>query len=160
MRRKIKHRGHPTGREFIKIFEILSLCTTQGCMLIMLKNYLVSKSWCIGLPWWLSGKESACQCRRHGFDPWSGKVPHAAEQPSWGPQLLRLCLRAWELQLLKPARPRARAPQQERLLPREAWAPQLESSPCSPTPEKSPRCNKDPVQPRGNKMIFKHIFLC
>jgi len=20
-------------------------------------------------PWWLSGKESACQCRRHGFDP-------------------------------------------------------------------------------------------
>ena len=23
-----------------------------------------------GLPWWSSGKESACQCRRHGFDPW------------------------------------------------------------------------------------------
>ena len=22
------------------------------------------------LPRWLSGKESACQCRRHGFDPW------------------------------------------------------------------------------------------
>ena len=22
-----------------------------------------------GLPWWLSGKESTCQCRRHGFDP-------------------------------------------------------------------------------------------
>ena len=21
-----------------------------------------------GLPWWLSGKEPACQCRRHGFD--------------------------------------------------------------------------------------------
>ena len=21
------------------------------------------------LPWWLSGKESACQCRRHRFDP-------------------------------------------------------------------------------------------
>ena len=28
-----------------------------------------------GLPWWLSGKESACQCRRHGFDPWVGKMP-------------------------------------------------------------------------------------
>ena len=30
------------------------------------------------LPWWLSGKESACQCRRHrrrGFDPWVGKIP-------------------------------------------------------------------------------------
>ena len=22
-----------------------------------------------GLPWWLSGKESTCQCRRCGFDP-------------------------------------------------------------------------------------------
>ena len=28
-----------------------------------------------GLPSWLSGKESACQCRRHGFDPWVGKIP-------------------------------------------------------------------------------------
>ena len=32
-----------------------------------------------GLPWWLSGKESTCQCRRRGFDPWSGEMPHAAE---------------------------------------------------------------------------------
>ena len=23
----------------------------------------------VGLPWWLSGKELACQCRRHKFDP-------------------------------------------------------------------------------------------
>ena len=29
--------------------------------------------------WWLSDKESACQCRRHGFAPWSGKIPHAVE---------------------------------------------------------------------------------
>ena len=28
-----------------------------------------------GLPRWLSGKETACQCRRHGFDPWVGKTP-------------------------------------------------------------------------------------
>ena len=35
-----------------------------------------------GLPWWRSGWESACQCRGHGFEPWSGKIPHAAEQPS------------------------------------------------------------------------------
>ena len=32
------------------------------------------------LPWWLSGKESVCQCRIHVFDPWSRKVPHAMEQ--------------------------------------------------------------------------------
>ena len=37
-----------------------------------------------GLPWWLSGNESACQCRRQGFDPWSGKIPHATEQVSPG----------------------------------------------------------------------------
>ena len=35
-----------------------------------------------GLPWWLSDKESACQCRRHRFDPWSGKILHAVEQLS------------------------------------------------------------------------------
>lgn len=28
-----------------------------------------------GLPWWLSGKESASQCRRHGFNPWVRKIP-------------------------------------------------------------------------------------
>jgi len=26
------------------------------------------------IPWWLSSKESTCQCRRHGFDPWIGKI--------------------------------------------------------------------------------------
>ena len=37
-----------------------------------------------GLPWWRGGWESACQCRAHGFEPWSGKVPHATEQlGSW-----------------------------------------------------------------------------
>ena len=34
----------------------------------------------LGLPWWHSGWESACQCRGHGFKPWSGKIPHAVEQ--------------------------------------------------------------------------------
>ena len=28
-----------------------------------------------GLPWWLSGKESACQRRRLRFDPWVRKIP-------------------------------------------------------------------------------------
>ena len=27
------------------------------------------------LPWWLSGKEPTCQCRRCGFYPWSRKIP-------------------------------------------------------------------------------------
>ena len=28
----------------------------------------------LGLPWWLSGKELACQFRRLGFDLWGGKI--------------------------------------------------------------------------------------
>ena len=28
-----------------------------------------------GLPTWLTGKESACQDRRHRFNPWVGKIP-------------------------------------------------------------------------------------
>ena len=30
----------------------------------------------------LKKKESSCQCRGHRFNPWSGKIPHAAGQPS------------------------------------------------------------------------------
>ena len=33
-----------------------------------------------GLPWWRSGWESACQCRGHGFESRSGKIPYAAER--------------------------------------------------------------------------------
>ena len=28
-----------------------------------------------GLPWQLSGKDSAYQCNRHGFHPWVRKIP-------------------------------------------------------------------------------------
>ena len=35
-----------------------------------------------GLPWWLSGRESACRSRRQGFDPWSRKIPRALRQLS------------------------------------------------------------------------------
>ena len=37
-----------------------------------------------GHPWWLSDKRSTCQCRIEGFNPWSGKMPHATEQLSPG----------------------------------------------------------------------------
>jgi len=35
----------------------------------MIKNLLYL------LPWWHRGKESACQCRRHRFNSWAGKIP-------------------------------------------------------------------------------------
>ena len=61
-----------------------------------------------GLPWWPSGKEPTCQCRRHGFDPWSGTVPHAAEQ-------LSQCTIATQVHA-----PGTCAPQQEKPPQREA----------------------------------------
>ena len=37
----------------------------------------------VELPWWLSGEESTCQCRRHRFDPWIGQIPwRRAWQPA------------------------------------------------------------------------------
>ena len=39
------------------------------------------------LPWWFSSKESACQCRRLGFDPCVGKIPWRRE---WLPTLVFL----------------------------------------------------------------------
>ena len=35
----------------------------------------------IGLPWWLSGKESTYQCSRRGFDPWTGKILWRRKRP-------------------------------------------------------------------------------
>ena len=32
---------------------------------------------CLGLPWWFIVWEFTLQCRKHWFDPWSGKIPHA-----------------------------------------------------------------------------------
>ena len=78
-----------------------------------------------GLPWWLSGKESACQCRRHRFDPWSGKIPHATEQLSlWATTVepARPSYWAHVLQLLKPSGPEACAPRQNKPLQWEALA--------------------------------------
>ena len=34
-----------------------------------------------------NGKESACQCRRHGFNPWVGKIPWSRK---WQPTLVFL----------------------------------------------------------------------
>ena len=40
------------------------------------------KMWIERLPWWSSGWESTCQCKGHGFNPWSGRIPYAVRQLS------------------------------------------------------------------------------
>ena len=37
-------------------------------------HYFISFCSVPWLPRWFSGKESTCQCRRCGFDPWVGKI--------------------------------------------------------------------------------------
>ena len=58
------------------------------------------QDWCLGLPWWLSGKESACHSwtiigRRHGFDPRSRKFPQTRGQRSLSPTAVEPML--WSL---------------------------------------------------------------
>ena len=39
------------------------------------------------LPWWVSGKEPACQCKKPGFDPWDWEIPW---RKKWQPTLVFL----------------------------------------------------------------------
>ena len=116
--------------------------------------------------WWLRGEEPTCQCRRHRFYPWSGKIPHATEWLSLVPQLLSLCSRVQEPQLLSPcahlltsACLRACAQQKETPPQWEACTPQLERTPCSLQREKSPRSSEDPAQAKINQSVNQSNYL-
>ena len=57
-------------------FEIWKLCTCVCISMIpVLSSFNHSSTHknidILLLPWWLSDKESTCQCKTHGFDPWS-----------------------------------------------------------------------------------------
>ena len=70
-------------------FRCLRIC------LVFVRNYqtvfqsdciiLYSFQQCEGLPRWFSGKESACQCRRHRFDPWVRKIRKWQPTPAFLP---------------------------------------------------------------------------
>ena len=82
-----------------------------------------SKFICWGLPWY-GGWESICQCKGHGFDPWSKKMCSF------------ICggrTKARVPQLLEPAHPRAYALQQEMPPFWEALTPQERVAPTSET---------------------------
>ena len=46
------------------------------------KVYMHTSTYLTRLPRWLSGKESACQCKRSRFNPWVGKIP---QRRKWQP---------------------------------------------------------------------------
>ena len=63
----------PTSASFSKNWSIVGLhCCVSFCCTAKWTIHMYTY---IGLPRWLSGKESSCQRRRHRFDPWVGKIP-------------------------------------------------------------------------------------
>ena len=66
----------------------LLLFSIQGCLKLGSVdsfgfNFFFGRlSYTLGLPQWLSGKESTYQCRGHRFHPRSREIPHAEEQLS------------------------------------------------------------------------------
>ena len=78
----------PPGKSYFYVlnFLLLQYCRVAlvfflcGCLEVelLVQNICIFKN--VGLPWWRTGWESACQCRGRGFEPWSGKIPHATEQ--------------------------------------------------------------------------------
>ena len=57
-------------------------CFTPQLYLLLLLCYVHLPSY-LGFPGGTSSKEPTCQCRRHGLNPWVGKIPwRRAWQPS------------------------------------------------------------------------------
>ena len=113
------------------------------------KWHQLNKIW--GLQWWINGKESVGQRRRHGFNPWPGRTAHAAEHRS-------LCITAIEsvLQSLGAATTDARLPRavllNKRSLGNEkpmhhTWR----VAPAHHNQRKSLHSNEDPAQPIPTK---------
>ena len=69
-----------------------------------------------GLSWWLSGKESTCRAGDMGLIPDPGRSDILQSNGARAPQLLSLCSRTWEPQLLKTKHLRAHVLQQEKSL--------------------------------------------
>ena len=89
---------------------------------------IIIKSW-RGLSWWLRGKESTCQCRRHGFQPWLGKTPTCCgttkpvHHSYWACALEPENCNYWAhmLQLSKPGCPRALFPSKRSHRSEKSW---------------------------------------
>ena len=109
----------------------------------------------LGLSWWPRGEGFTCQCRKHGFTPWSGKIPHAVEQLNPCTTTIEPVPKRLGAATTEACAARACALQQEKPPQWDAHTLQLESSPQSTryNYRKSLSSNEDPVQPKINKYI-------
>ena len=67
-----------------EIFKYVWFFKIKNCLNIKLQkkntDTKLKRKMPLRLPWWLSGKEPTCQCRRRRLSPWSGETPHAVVQ--------------------------------------------------------------------------------
>jgi len=113
-------------------------------------------------------KNLPANAERHGFDPWSGKIPHALKQLSPCASTIEAVLSSPRaattesvLQLLKPVCPGALCSATRDATAMRSHCTTVKSGPCSPQPEKAhthqprPRATK-----RRTDKIKKIIFDC
>ena len=55
------------------ILELLNCNLSLNFKLTLIFKKYITQQLAGGLPWWLSGEESAWQCMRCGFNPWAGR---------------------------------------------------------------------------------------
>lgn len=110
----------PITKEIKKILGALSqesgaetnVCVYIYMFLLIVSQLIISIKWYLGHSWCYCGQESAGHCRRHKFDPWSGKISRVTEQWSsstittepWGPRLLSLRAANTEAQVFESLR--------------------------------------------------------
>lgn len=57
----------------------------------LINKFIILELLFIGLPGDSVAGNPLCQCRRHGFNPWSGRIRHAREQLSPCARIIELC---------------------------------------------------------------------
>ena len=66
--------GSPVLKISTQYFLLFLIIKVLLCAMYYFKYFIFVISSLLGLPWRLSSKEFACQCRRRGFDPWVRKI--------------------------------------------------------------------------------------
>ena len=129
-----------------------TFCHSQQQYTVFLKNKERS-------PWWLSVQESTCQCRRHPDqetpDPWSRKIPHAADQLSSWATTIESVLQSQGTKTTEAHASYSLCLGNKRGHIRGKSEHCNKSRPHSLQLEKSPSKNKNPAQPKINKIFFK-----
>ena len=119
----------------------------------LLYSEIFSQETDVGLPWWSSGWEFACQWRGHGFDHWSGKIPHAVEQLSLSSTTVQPALQSQNSAATESCMPQSRTREaNKRSYCNEKSAHLSErGAPACCNQRKSACSNNDPAWPKQNK---------